>query len=55
MEYRIIFEDIPDAESIIQIAQDCGANIEQSDESNFVGGEAFTLVAKGICTIAAVA
>ena len=55
MDYRIIFEDAPEAEAIIEIAQKCGAEIEKSNDSNFGGGEMFTLITNGICAIGAIA
>ena len=54
MKYNIIFDSTPDAEAIIQIAEANGAMIEESEDANFGGGEAFTLIANGICAIGAI-
>ena len=55
MEYKIIFEDAPEAEDIIQIAKSNGVAVEEADDANFGGGETFSLIANGICAIAALA
>lgn len=55
MEYNIVFENSPEAESIIRIAEANGAIIEESEDANFGGGETFTLIANGICAIGAIA
>lgn len=51
MEYQLIFEDLPNMEEILKIAKENDAIVEESDDSNFGGGEMFVMACTGISAL----